>query len=155
MLAMFPPKHPSEASGEEEDGWYFLLDDGKLSGGASYTNHFDMMGVTNDELEPEGLKRAFCEQHKVIRICYSKKHLYVEIFDIAPNEAQWAAIGCLYRRDSDAKIVWDVWKNDAQKWLHGDGTIGQFKRAIDPTSEPRERRSAKTKRARPKPSVSL
>jgi hypothetical protein len=132
MLSAFPPKHPSEASGDEADAWYFLLPDGRLSGGAPLTNHFDMMGVTGTEFDTQALKRALCEQNNIIRICYSKRHLYVEIFDIQPNEAQWAAVGYLFKRDRDTKIVWDVWKGDAQGWEHGEGTLGQFRRALAP-----------------------
>jgi hypothetical protein len=137
MLLAFPAKHPSEASGNEEDAWYFLLPDGKLSGGNPYTNHFEMIGVIGNDYDPQEVKRTFCEQNNLIRVCYSKRHLYVEIFDIQPNDAQWAAIGYLYNRDRNTKMVWDVWKRDKREWAHGDGTIGQFKRAADPTTEKR------------------
>lgn len=131
MLKEFPAMHPSHASGEQRQAWYFLLEDGKLSGGGDIVNHYGMMALTEEEkYDSQASKRGFCNENHVLRVCYSHSHLYVEIFDWEPNDAQWAAIGTLFRRDRDTVIVWDVWLQQDQKWLHGEGSIGQFKRAM-------------------------
>jgi len=134
LLEKFPPKYASELSGAESEAWYFLLSDGKLIGGEELVNHYQMLGLTTEEIkDPDAMKKQFCLENKAVRICFSKGHIYVEVFEIEPNEAQWSAIGTLYRRDPDTNIVWDLRVKSEGKWVHGEGSLPRFKRVFSKT----------------------
>lgn len=130
MLEKFPAKYASELSGAESEAWYFLLSDGKLIGGEELVNHYEMLGLTTEEIKDlDAVKKKFCLENKAVRICFSKGHLYVEIFEVEPNEAQWTAIGTLYSR-GEVTVVWDIWVQAKQKWRHGEGSLPEFKRVF-------------------------
>lgn len=138
MLERFPPKWPTELSGERGEAWYFLLVGGKLIGGRDCVNHYEMLGLTEEEkFDPESCKRKFCRENDALRVCCSERHVYVEIFDRPPTESQWSAIGTLYNRDCGTKIVWDIWIEAKEEWSHGEGTLGQFRRSFERNFEGR------------------
>ena len=146
MLEKFPPKHPSQLSGDGSQAWCFLLPDGLLIGGEELVNHYEMLGLTKEETyNLDSLKRKFCVENHVVRVCFSNRHLYVEIFDLQPNEAQWGSIGTLYRRDDETTVVWDIWVSTKGKWTHGEGSLPEFKRCFSANFR---RKSIKRKAAR-------
>jgi hypothetical protein len=132
ILQECPPRHASEITGLREDSWYFLLEDGRLIGRPN-CNHYDLLGITAEVAYPDAIKKEFCLQNRTVRICFSDEtegHLYIEIFKNTLNEAQWSALGTLYRRRPDTVVVWDAWFGES--WSHGEGSLGDFKREINP-----------------------
>jgi hypothetical protein len=113
----------------EEDAWDFLLEDGRLIG-LSNCNHYELLGIASGTADPGAVKKAFCVENRAVRICFSDKisgHLNVEIHTELPNEAQWSALGTLYRRRDDTVVVWDLWSSEDEQWKHGEGSLGEFK----------------------------
>jgi len=122
------------------EDWYFLflLPDGWFVGAEKIldskgkqkpVNHAEIMGVTPEDGDFTALKTEFCSANKIIRVDVADLHLYVEIFKTLPNEAQWGAIGTLYKQ-TKRNMTWDVWLKN--KWKHNkSGTLSELKRVID------------------------
>jgi hypothetical protein len=135
ILEEFPPRYASEVVCLSDIwSWYFILSDGKIIGGGEGITHRKILGIKDEERDHRQLEMDFCIKHKALRIAISSGRLYIEIFHVAPSEAQWAAIGTLYQNTEKAPMVWDVWlKNDKSNhpWKNSEGTLAKFKRSIE------------------------
>jgi hypothetical protein len=142
ILQECPPRSADEITGEER--FYFLLEDGRLIGRLGF-NHQKLLGI--EGLDPATSKNTFCRQHKALRITFGAGwNFTVEIIGIKPNDAQWAAIGTLYKKKDELEMFWDVLSENG-KWSNGHGSLGDFKRLICPTTP---LTTAVKRRARPK-----
>jgi hypothetical protein len=139
IIEKFPPRYASQiVLGSEDMYFLFLLPDGMLIGGEKVldgkgrektVNHYEIMGVTAEETDDlTTLKSEFCSANGILRVDVAHRNFYVEIFKTLPTEAQWSAIGQLYRQ-AKPQMVWDVWVG--AKWNHGEGRLSDFKRVVN------------------------
>ncbi len=114
ILQEYPRRSADEIVGEER--FYFLLEDEKLIGRLGL-NHRELLGI--EGLDTEAQKNAFCRQHKALRITFGAGwNFTVEIIGIKPNDAQWAAIGTLYKKKDELEMFWDILSENGQ-WSNG------------------------------------
>jgi hypothetical protein len=139
-----PPFYASKIAGDERIHWMFMLEDGRLIE-LPGKNHAKLLGVTADDGDPQAIEQSFCEQNKALRIAFEAfreldarpgdyRCVYVQIFGLLPNEAQWAALGELYRiRGRNETICrWDVYSAKNKKWARGQGSLSDLRRQIVP-----------------------
>jgi hypothetical protein len=151
-----PPFSPSKIGNDESVHWLFLLEDGRLIE-QSGCSHAELLGITSAEGDPQANERTFCELNKALRITFEEfaeldgrpgdyRCVYIEIFSPLPNEAQWAALGELYRiRGRDETIAkWDVYSSEKKEWTHGQGSLNDLLRQICPLRSPVPRAHKKT-----------
>jgi hypothetical protein len=66
-----PPFSPDASTDEEMMHFMFLLEDGLLIGDSQGQNHSVLMGWTSEDAgDLHQIQREFCEQHRVLRICF-------------------------------------------------------------------------------------
>jgi hypothetical protein len=134
VFQAFPPRYASQVFGSPR--WYFMLEDGRLIGGEEGITHRLILGIKDDDPEVDShhdREVEFCREHHALRLAIGPA-LSVEIFRVAPNEAQLSAIGTLFGSTGRKRMVWDIWLENNESnhpWRHGLGSLAKFRRSLD------------------------
>jgi hypothetical protein len=159
-----PPFYPDSSTDAQKMRFMFLMEDGHLIGDSEGHNHRTLLGWTPSDPDPGQVEETFCKQNKCLRLCFQPFWeldgrrgnfwcLYIQPFEIQPNDAQWSTLGVLFNLNgrSDTLVTWDVRAPQTERgWIHGEGSLNDFKRLICPLPLTTAVKRRKAKRARPK-----
>ena len=145
ILKQFPPRYASQIVIEHRMSWWFMLQDGRLIGGAERVSHYEMMGIGPGSKIDHWVKKEFCTQNNVLRVSVTRRgageecatsEVNVEWFDeMVLTEEQISAIATLAKRTNDAEISWEKAAKDPTTGEYartsGNGTIASFRRFLN------------------------
>lgn len=140
-----PPFYPDALTHERKMRFMFLLEDGRLIGHSEGQRHSKILGLDDNE-DYQLIEEDFCNKNKCLRLCFQSHNegrtkkwtLYIEVFEIRPNEAQWATLGVLFnlKGRSDTSVRWDVLAPNVEKKKRrrkrGEGSLCDFRRVMCP-----------------------
>jgi hypothetical protein len=157
-----PPFYPNSSTDELKMRFMFLLEDGRAIGNPEGQNHSVLIGLTaEDGDDTSQIEREFCRQNNAVRVCFQRFTeksdgtrgefwaLYIEIFNVRPNDAQWDALSNLYLVNGHRNtfVTWDVYSPKKKKWENkSERSLAELRQFLNPPPRPVRPTSRKKRR---------